>query len=171
MNAIVDRIWRFDWISAAIASPFAVLLAWIVTAAIDRTPPITYESAEAKAASVTQGGTIEVEFTVFRTRICDATVKRWLTDKDGARHSIPSYTVGPRVQLAGLDTYRRTITIPEAAAVGQASYQVDLFYECNLIHRLGWPIEVRSPEIRFDVTPRPIIILPPLLQTTPATDG
>lgn len=171
MTAIMERIWRFDWLSAAIAAPFAIVLAWFVTAAIDRTSPVTYESASATVASVPQGGSIEVQFTVFRHRICKADVRRWLTDSSGTRHSIPSFTVGPRVQLAGLDTYRRMITVPEAAALGPATYQVDLSYECNLIHRLGWPIEVQSPSIHFEVTPRPVIILPPLFTSPPDGDG
>lgn len=166
MTALIERIWHFDWLSALIAAPFAVLLAWMVTAVIDRHPPVTYESASAMASAVAQGGVIEVEFVVFRHRICKATVRRWVTDSTGTRHSIPSFTVGPRTQLAGLDRYRRTITIPEAVAVGPASYQVDLSYECNLIHRLGWPIEVQSPVIHFDVTPR----LPPLFEVPEGGD-
>lgn len=163
MNAFADRIWRFDWLSAAIASPFAVILAYLVTAALDRSPPVIYEDARPLSDSVPQGGTIEVQFTVFRLRTgCDTDVKRWLTDAQGVRHSIPSFTVGPRVQLAGLDTYRRSITLPAAVAAGQAEYEVDLTYQCNLLHHLGWPIRIRSPSIRFQVTPSEII-LPPLV--------
>lgn len=61
--------------------------------------------------------------------------------------------------------------IPEAAALGQAMYQVDLSYECNLIHRLGWPIDVHSPVIRFDVMPRLVVILPQPFNSPPDTDG
>lgn len=170
VSAIIEKIWHFDWLSAFIAAPFAVVLAWFVTAVIDRQPPVVYESARSKSESVPQGGTLEVEFTVFRHRVCPVTAKRWLTDSHGERHAIPSYTVGPRVQLAGLDTYRRTITIPEAAALGHAEYQVDLLYACNLIHRLGWPIEIQSPEIAFEITPRPLILLPPLQSIFPQSD-
>ncbi|HTV71180.1 MAG TPA: hypothetical protein VMF90_21840 [Rhizobiaceae bacterium] len=161
---------RFHWLSALIASPFAILLWWLVTAMIDRQPPIIYEGVRPITASVAQGASIELEFRVFRLRICEATAKRWLYDSAGQKHAIPSYTVGP-AQLAGLVTYRRSITIPEAAALGQATYQVELSYICNLIHRLGWPILVTSPPIRFEVTPRPIIILPPLLSAPNDDDG
>lgn len=159
---LTQRVRHFDWTSAAIAAPFAVLLAWLVTSIIDRQAPIVYEQVRALSDSVPQGGTIGVEFSVFRLRICDAEAKRWLTDSAGVKHSIPSYTVGPR-RLAGLDTYRRTITIPDATALGQASYQVDIDFYCNPLHRLGWPINVVSPPIRFDVTPKPLIELPPLI--------
>lgn len=157
-------------LAALLAAPFSILLFWLVTAAIDRQPPIIYDHVRALAADVPQGGTIEVEFSVFRLRICDVEARRWLYDASGRKHSIPSFTVGPR-QLAGLDTYRRLITIPEAAAVGQASYVVELAFACNLVHRLGWPIRVLSPPIRFEVTPRPLIFLPPLLSQPPDSDG
>lgn len=171
-SAIVRRIWRFDWGSALIASPFAIALAWMITSAIDRTPPIIYESARVLTDSVAQGGQIEVEFRVFRHRICDGEAKRWLTDAKGIKHSIPSFTVGPRAQLAGLDTYRRTITIPEAAALGQAKYEVDIEFVCNTFQRVfGWPIFLKSPPIRFEVTPRPVILLPPLIEIPKDDDG
>lgn len=170
---LTERVRHFDWrsgiISALIAAPFAVLLASIFNAAIDRVPPIIYERVRALSDSVPQGGLIRVEFSVLRLRLCDGEVARWLIDSAGVKHSIPSFTIGPR-PLAGLDTYRRTITIPEAAALGQATYQVDLEYSCNLIHRLGWPIEIHSPPIRFEITPRPLILLPPLVPP-PDTDS
>jgi len=169
MTEIAKR-WGFDIVSALIAAPFAVLLAWLITSSIDRQAPIVYESVRATTASVWQGGSIEVEFSVFRLRICEGEAKRWLTDSEGVRHSIPQFTTGPR-PLAGLDTYRRTITIPEAAAVGPATYIVELSYACNLIHRLGWPILVTSPPIRFEITDRPLILLPPLLAMPPDNDG
>lgn len=164
-----DKIRRFDWRSAIIAAPFAILIAWLVTSAIDREPPIIYERVGALSSSIPQGGTIQVQFSVFRLRLCEVETRRWLIDSKGTKHSIPSFTVGPRL-LAGLDTYTRSITIPEAASVGQATYQVDLSFYCNPIHRLGWPIEIHSPPIRFEITPRPIIILPPLIPP-PDTDG
>lgn len=170
MQSVTEHIRRFDWRSALVAAPFAVLLYWLVTAFLDRAPPIIYEGAKATSASVAQGQSIEIEFRVFRLRICEGSAKRWLYDAAGEKHAIPSYTVGPR-PLAGLDTYRRTITIPEAASVGQATYQVELSYVCNLIHRLGWPIFVKSPPIRFDVTPRPVILLPPLFPDQNEVDG
>lgn len=164
MSGLASRIWHFDWRSAFIAAPFAVVLAYIVNGLIDRMPPITYENASTPSvSSVPQGGIIDIEFTVFRHRICPGEAKRWLTDSEGKKHSIPSFTVGPRVQLAGLDRYRRTITIPEAAALGPATYEVEIDYTCNVIHRLGWPIHVVSPPIRFEITPRPLIIIPPII--------
>jgi hypothetical protein len=168
---MAQRVVAFDWRSAIIASPFAVLLAWLVTSALDRQPPIIYDHVAALSDSVPQGGTIEVEFSVFRLRVCDAVVKRWLIDARGEKHAIPSFTVGPR-PLAGLDTYRRSITVPDAAALGQASYVVDLAYSCNLIHRLGWPILVSSPPIRFNIRPNeglvPFPMPPPAIGEAPA---
>lgn len=128
----------------------------------DREPPVRYERARPLAASVPQGGTIDIEFTVFRAKICDADVTRLLTDADNVRHSISGFTVGLQ-RFAGEATYRRAISIPDSAAVGPASYQASIQYSCNVLHRLGWPIVVQSPVVRFDITPRALITLPPLL--------
>ncbi len=142
----------------------------IASQLFDREPPVRYERVRALSDTVPQGGTIEVEFSVFRLRLCEGTARRWLTDSTGTRHSIPQFTVGPR-PLAGLDTYRRTITIPEAAATGPASYQVEISYACNVVHRLGWPIEVQSPPIGFLITPRPALQLPPLFTVPHDSDS
>lgn len=125
---------------------------WITSMVIDRTPPIIYESAKALQATVPQGGSLDIEYKVFRTRICPAVAKRWLVDSVGERHSIPSYTVGLQF-LAGRETYQRSITIPDAAAIGPAFYEVDLDYSCTLVNRLGFPIHVVSPPITFIITP------------------
>ncbi len=53
--------WCSCWLSSDQSS-----FAWVS----DREPPIKYETATALATSVPQGGTIDVEFSVFRKRIC-----------------------------------------------------------------------------------------------------
>lgn len=125
---------------------------WIVSMLLDRDPPVKYDGARALASSVPQGGTLEVEFEVFRSRICASNTKRWLVDSMLEQHSIPQFTVGLRL-LAGRETYRRTITIPQNAAVGPARYYVTLDYFCNVFHQMGFPIRVTSPSINFDITP------------------
>jgi hypothetical protein len=139
-------------ILAAIVLPAAFYGSYsFVSSIIDREPPIVYEAANALAPSVESGGTIEVQFKVFRKRICDQIVKRFLTDSTGTKHSIPSYTVGIQM-LAGRETYQRSITVPTAAVVGPASYQVIIDYACNALQRMsGFPIEVVSPPITFDI--------------------
>lgn len=121
---------------------------------MDREPPIQYEEALALAPEVPQGGAIEIEFSVFRQRICPLTTKRWLYDASGQRHSIPQFTTGLRL-LAGRETYRRTITVPVAAALGPARYQVSLDYICNPLQRFIGPITVVSPPIKFNIVPGP----------------
>ena len=130
---------------------FAVVGSFSFTSMVlDRTPPITYEGARALQASVRRGEAIDVEFKVFRTRICPIVAKRWLIDAEGVKHSIPSYTVGLQL-LAGRETYQRSITIPQSAALGHAWYEVSLSYYCNFLHKIGWPITVTSPPIEFTV--------------------
>lgn len=128
---------------------------WVV----DRDPPIIYEEAKALSPTVEQGGTLEIEFSVFRTRICPLVTKRWLQDSANERHSIPQFTTGLRL-LAGRETYRRTITVPTAAAPGPAEYSVTLDYICNPLQNFIGPIRVMSPAIKFSILPSRIMALP-----------
>lgn len=128
----------------------------------DREPPIEYEAATALATSVPQGGTIDVEFSVFRKRICPLVATRWLYDAVGERHSIPQYTTGLKL-LAGRETYRRSITVPTAATPGPARYEVTLDYICNPLQNWIGPIHVVSPLIEFIVTPSDQSNRPPAL--------
>lgn len=119
---------------------------------VDREPPIEYEAAHVVTPTVEQGGTIEVEYKVFRRRICPVAVKRWLYDAADVRHAVPQYTVGLEL-LAGRETYRRSITIPPAAAIGPARYEVVLDYTCNPLQKLLGPTQVVSPPLRFLIVP------------------
>jgi hypothetical protein len=118
----------------------------------DRNPPITVEAAKALEESAPQGGTIDIEYQVYRWRICDFIAHRYLVDSAGERHAIGAYTLGLS-PFAGRETFKRTITIPKAAALGQASYQVTTDYYCNPFHRLGFPITLDAPQIHFEITP------------------
>ncbi|WP_283195477.1 hypothetical protein [Rhizobium sp. AN80A] len=118
----------------------------------DREPPIEYESAVALSPTVSQGGTLDIEFSVFRKRICPLVTKRWLYDAVGERHSIPQFTTGLRL-LAGRETYRRSITVPTAATPGPARYEVTLDYICNPLQSWIGPIHVVSPPIKFIIIP------------------
>ncbi len=143
--------------SVKIGAGLALALAFfgsysLASLVLDRAPPITYEGARALQPEVGRGGTLDVEFQVFRTRICSAVTRRWLVDSEGTRHAIPSYTVGVKL-LAGRETYQRSITIPLAAALGPAWYEVSLDYYCNVFHRIGWPINVTSPPVPFLIRP------------------
>lgn len=150
-------LWRFVGIAVfGLAALGTINLAiWVA----DREPPIIYEEAKALSPEVEQGGTIEIEFSVFRTRICPLITKRWLVDAEDERHSIPQFTAGLRL-LAGRETYRRSITVPLAAAPGPAEYSVTLEYVCNPLQKFFGPIVVNSPPIRFKVTPARIVTLP-----------
>lgn len=134
---------------AAFAFYGAVSLGTMVA---DRQPPIVYLKAVALSDTVPQGGSIEIEFEVNRSRICSSNVKRWLVDAAQTRHSITSFTVGSNLKK-GREVYQRTITIPENAAVGPAYYEVKLEFACNVIQRLGWPLKLDAPHIKFEILP------------------
>lgn len=147
---MTPTFWKFTGVMVFVLA--AIGSASLGLAISDRSPPIVYENARALEPSAAQGGSPEVEFKVFRSRVCDVTAKRRVADASGDTHSIPSYTVGLQY-LAGRETYQRSITIPTAASVGPAQYQVMLTYVCNVVHRIVFPIIVESPPINFGITP------------------
>jgi hypothetical protein len=156
-------LWRFV---GAVVFSLAILGSvnlglWVA----DREPPIEYESAAALSPTVPQGGALEIEFSVFRKRICPLVTKRWLYDAAGERHSIPQFTTGLRL-LAGRETYKRSITVPTAAMPGTARYEVTLDYFCNPLQSWIGPIHVVSPPIKFTITPSDPAQPPP-----PGSDG
>lgn len=142
----------YGFAAGAIAAIVAVSSFNMAVMVVDREAPITYKSARAISPEVKQGGTIDVEFNVFRSRICPVAAKRWLYDAKGERHSVPQYTVGADL-TAGRETYRRTITIPTSAALGPARYEVVLDYTCNPLQKLLGPTQVVSPPVRFVIVP------------------
>lgn len=116
-------------------------------------PPIKYIDARASSRTVPAGGTIDVHFEVYRTRICPSLKSsRILTDKDGVERAVSNYTLDTDTK-PGLEQYDRTITIPVETPPGPATYQFRIVFACNFIHNLGWPIYVESPKIHFEITP------------------
>lgn len=150
--------WRgFGIVLAGLAAVGSYSLAKMIA---DRQPPIHYVDARALSPTAPQGGKLAVEFTVIRERHCDLEVRRTLTDSEGVRHTIPSYTVGFPNTL-GREQYQREITVPTWAAVGPATYDVRLAYYCNPLHfAFGWPIEVGAPPIDFEIERRRDWMLP-----------
>lgn len=145
---------RLDWLSFLAAFPVAITLAWLVTATIDRAPPVTYLEAYARGESVPAGGTVAIHFAVDRARICRVlSVARYLEDSTGTVHAVTGYTVPSEPTRRGPEVYERTITVPPAAAPGRAAYFVRLRYACNALQVLSWPIEVESPRV-------PLLVLP-----------
>lgn len=125
----------------------------LATMIIDRDPPVEFKSRVALTPVVQQGGTLIVEAVVERSRICKTDIRRWVTDSEGTRHAISSYTVSP---FTGLGIIKSTVevTIPSAVPTGPAQYHIETDYYCNFVQRLmGWPIRVKSPFVQFLVVP------------------
>lgn len=123
----------------------------------DRSEPIAFEDARALESSVPQGGTLWIEFDVYRTRICTAISRRFLVDSQGQMHNVAVYTIGQARKL-GSDTYKRSIDIPQSAALGPATYRITIDFYCNLIQRFGWPVTMESPPIKFEITPATCVV-------------
>lgn len=95
-----------------------------------------------------------------------------MTDSEGTIHVPSTYTVDRRSLIEGYppegrETYRRSVTIPLAAAVGKARYDARFSYACNLWHKLTKPIVVSAPSVEFIITPAPAP-LEPLTPEQPA---
>lgn len=129
------------------------LLSVVATAVLDRAPPIEYTFGKALSEVAEQGGKIDVQFTVTRTRICRNTVSRIITDSSDTSYPVSEYTFSP-VTRPGQETYDRTITVPENVPPGRVYYQIRLYYYCNWFHSLGYPITIFSPRVYFQVVPK-----------------
>jgi hypothetical protein len=124
----------------------------VVTAAIDREPPIQYIEARALASEVEAGQTITILYDVERSRICRVMkVDRFITDKDGKDISIATYEVART--RPGRERYDREITIPETVPPGPASYYIRIQYGCSWLQVLFRPLVVESPRVPFLVRP------------------
>jgi len=150
------RLWRKTDMPAIIVMLLGVCAGYglftLGSAAIDRKPPVDYIAASAANPSAPVGGTIDIHFDVYRYRICPVIkVSRTLTDATGTEHAVSNYTFASNTR-PGRESYDRTITIPEAVAIGRAFYQIRISYACNFIHNLGWPIIVASPRVYFRIT-------------------
>lgn len=156
-------------IGSVVAAGFSIGMFALGVAINDRAPPLRIDSAIAVDKSVPQGGSIGVEFKVYRERRCKGFAQRWLYDAAGTKHSIPQFTAGNPMPPLGPDVYKRTITIPDIAAIGPAYYQVEFDYYCNLFHWLRFPIHITSPKVDFDITPNAGLV--PFGAPPAATDG
>jgi hypothetical protein len=120
---------------------------------IDREPPVVFKERVTLTPAVTQGGVLVVKAVVERSRVCRSEIRRWVTDVEGTRHAISSYTVSP---FSGLGTIESTveITVPSAVPLGPAQYHIEADYYCNFVQQImNWPIRVKSPFVQFIVTP------------------
>lgn len=150
---ISTQVREFDYLSALIAAPFAIFLWWLFMSLVDRAPPIEYLQAKTVESEVHAGEQATIQFTVDRKRSCRAlNVYRYIRDRYGVDHAVANYTVAPN-QREGFNVYDRLITVPQEVPPGPAEYYIRITFACNMIHNLGWPINMESPRARFNVLP------------------
>lgn len=129
-----------------------LVLGNVLSAMIDRIPPIEFLAASASPTAYA-GGKLKVSFTVERVRPCRASaIERWVRGSDGADYGIGDYTIANPTRM-GRETYTRVVRIPDAVPLGPAYYAVLITFECNFVQRVVAPIEVHSPHIEFMVVP------------------
>lgn len=147
-RGLLMRILFYLWMILAFVGGWTV-----TTEFLNRDAPIEFISATANSSAVPQGGTIDIHFEVNRYRICPVQkVQRVLLDASGQEHAISNYTLATNTK-PGRESYDRTIEIPDAASLGPASYRITIYYTCNVVQNLGWPIKVSSPPARFTIVP------------------
>ena len=118
----------------------------------DRGSPVTVLSSQVMTPLVAQGGILKVNYRVYRLRSCRALLERVIFDGEGNRIILPDVdfeSAGP----VGADEYTAPTIVPLAAATGPARYRVTITYQCNVIHRLAWPIVDVRPDLNFTITP------------------
>lgn len=120
---------------------------------LDRTPPVVYLDRDILQHHVKPGDTANVRYTLRRDRVCQSTVVRWLEDSKGQMTEVLQ-TAGVTPKEIGTYSSLTTITIPdtEAIALGPARYYSTFKSYCSVLQRLfGWPIEFKSPDVRFEI--------------------
>ncbi|RWO90948.1 hypothetical protein [Mesorhizobium sp.] len=140
-------------------------LASVISSVLDREAPVAFEQATVLTLEVPQGGVLDIQYTVVRSRLCASTVERYVTDSNGDVHVPATYTVDRHPLIdsyppEGRETYQRSVTIPLAAALGRAYYDARFTYTCNILHKLAFPIEVLAPRVYFDIVPAPAPLEP-----------
>lgn len=166
---MLRRFWRKMDIPAAIVFVLTCLagigLASVISSVLDREPPIVFEEVTVLTPQVPQGGVLDIQYISVRYRLCASTVERFVTDSEGAVHVPATYTVDRYPLIDGYppegrEIYQRSVTIPLAAAVGRAYYEVRSTYTCNILQKLAFPIEVLTPTVYFEITPAPAPLEP-----------
>lgn len=116
-EAAWNAFWRKVDLPAAmvfIMAAFAgVGLAVLVSSALDRDPPIAFEQATVLTPEVPQGDVLDLQYTIVQSRVCAATVERFVIDSEGTIH-VPSTlpSTGARLSKAIRRKAGRAISAP-----------------------------------------------------------
>lgn len=144
-----------------IAATFSILIfAPIVYWAQDRTPPYTFTSVEIQPKEVVAGEEIRIIFGVKLNDIdCGpGLIYRTFVDSTGF---LRLYDPVPRSEPVKLDhdgKFRRMARISPSFAPGPTKYRGHACYSCNPLQQwLRWPVCTYTPEVTFNVLPKPLI--------------
>lgn len=136
-------MWRITTLVAA-----GMLGGYIGFMASDRDVPIQYKSMAPTKEFVFKGTDLVIKHEALRRRSCATVVNRLIFDNHQERHVIPDLIFPEGLLPVGQDTFTVSITIPEKAAPGEATYRVVRHYKCNLLHNF-WPITDGPYEFKF----------------------
>lgn len=142
-------IWRASTLGL-VAIVFGTLGAWIA----DRDPPTSIYSSDVLTPAVERGGTLRIQYSIYRRRGCSTLVERVLYDSERVRHVLPPIEFRGAPGPSGYDKYTTTVTVPVEVALGQANFRAITTYRCNPVHDM-WPITVVTTDADFFVVASP----------------
>lgn len=116
-------------------------------------PPVDVLGTRVIDSNAHPGGTVELEYTVFRHKLCQTNIQRFLYAGEERQRIILEQVslVGGGV-LNRPDTYRKTITIPSNAPLGPATLVTLVSHACNPI-QFFWPTVSLVQDVPITITP------------------
>ena len=146
--ALVMRLCSIAYWLAVLAA-----LAWLLSQALDRQPPVRMRRVTLLSPTVAAGEPVRVAYAVSRLRTCETDVN-WSV-YDGAQEI---HRFGPlHVAAAGLpgeDEFVHAWPTPGNAAPGRGKLRVVLAFACpgNYLQAI-YPVTVVLPDVPVDITP------------------
>ena len=129
-------------------------LAWLVSQAIDRRPPVTIRAVTLLTDTVTAGEAVRVSYDVTRERTCETDLSWSIYDGLQEIHRFgPQHVAAPG--LPGQETFTHAWPTPMDAAPGRGKLRVVLAFECpgNYLQAL-YPVTLVLPDLPLVIRAR-----------------
>jgi hypothetical protein len=117
-----------------------------------REVPNTMISLKVANERVSPGGTLQLETNLVRNRYCRHTISQFIVDGRDVRYDLPVVTTPSNVHL-GLDSFKRSIEIPQEISLGSATLILGTSFMCHWSH-FFWPLRRPVIELHFIVDPQ-----------------
>lgn len=133
--------------------PAAVFISLGLAFMVDQRPVISIENTRGTASpyKVKEFGTLKIEWSTIRNRVCDGVSSREIIDSTGTVHRFTS-VLSPHGSKIGYDSWVSYIGLPVKVAWGPAIYRVTVTYNCGWSHKII-PLRVKIPDVYFEIVP------------------